>query len=645
MDYRLLFYLCGEDRVPDIAAGLYVGMVEEWIMEGRVAEGASPGDFYEGGGPPREGREELELRSDLLKTWWRGVRSWALPGEVLSPHDRLDLWHPKKLALAEKLRTFPLPIPTSPPTSAPAPTDQLLERVVATLKLNPVDLEYKASMRACAMLSNTILTRTIPYISSRILLNVLERTPMHPPVYPEGITPDESDEWAYAAYTHIHLALRSLLFHPPVLGTTIAYHRASHAAVAAGQSRPPIPTQIMYMTYPLSAGACRALVKYGLRKLRRPRMVQNMLSYAKQLYGLVDTSLMNVLYRELTLLREWKAVDRVEAILFGGTNLASSKRKAVPGQETLVIPTPDETVAFDDHSISALISRCCASGQSSRLIKLTYDLIPFLRFSRSMSFEDSLELADETGMNHLVRSTGRPRPAPLTPYLYAGLINGLAKFSQPSLAQRVFHLAMQAEYESARSSAGIQHTQFRIPIHVFTSMIIAWHKQSVSADLLGVESWPVGWSTPRGSERFPRKQAAEMMIWLTYRQALRRWKTSKWEEMKPDERFFDAMLKARMGAWSVNNRAGFQGRLKEVETIVGDMESVGLEIPRGLIAILEGRTDSLVWKEKGTRRFNGFAMADTSRRPDTLKGQGSTFRNIPDEALLFEKEAESAIVL
>jgi hypothetical protein len=90
-----------------------------------------------------------------LKAWWKGVRTWRLPGEVISPHDRLDLWHPQNLSLGEKMRSFPFPLATSPPSAVPEPAERLLEKILATLRLDPAvadPRDFAASMRALAIL-------------------------------------------------------------------------------------------------------------------------------------------------------------------------------------------------------------------------------------------------------------------------------------------------------------------------------------------------------------------------------------------------------------------------------------------------------------------------------------------------------------
>ena len=253
---------------PDIASGVYVGMVEEWIMEGRQAMGARLDQFHPGGGPPEEGRAELELASDLLKSWWKGIRSWSLPGEVLSPHARIDLWHPRKTSPNDRLRHFPLPNPTSPPSLVPPPDEELLNMIIVSLHLDSKTSsleDFAASMRACASLANTIHSRTLPYMSKATLITVLGKVPYLPKVYPEGVNPDDigkRDEWAYTAYTHVHLALQSLLWTP----TTPV--KSVEAAPSEPPGKPLPPGVHIYRMAPLSLPACRALMKYGFRKLQ-----------------------------------------------------------------------------------------------------------------------------------------------------------------------------------------------------------------------------------------------------------------------------------------------------------------------------------------------------------------------------------------
>ena len=213
--YEILIRQCVGEGRPDVAAKIFVGLVEEWVTEGRVAEGADIEDFCEGGGPSE--KLEIQLVSDQMAAWWKGVRTWAWPGEVLSPHGRLDLWHPKNLSLGEKMKGFPMPVPTSPPTMVPAPDNRLLLDIIDSLRLDPAKstpMEHTTSMRALAYLANTVLSRTLPISSLRSLFHAMSATVHRPPVYPEGVDPEkiiQSDRWAYESFTQIHLALQSLL--------------------------------------------------------------------------------------------------------------------------------------------------------------------------------------------------------------------------------------------------------------------------------------------------------------------------------------------------------------------------------------------------------------------------------------------------
>jgi pentatricopeptide repeat protein len=46
--YEILIRQCVREGRPDVAAKIFVGLVEEWVTEGRIAEGADVEDFCEG---------------------------------------------------------------------------------------------------------------------------------------------------------------------------------------------------------------------------------------------------------------------------------------------------------------------------------------------------------------------------------------------------------------------------------------------------------------------------------------------------------------------------------------------------------------------------------------------------------------------
>jgi hypothetical protein len=600
--YKILIRLCCAQRLYDIAAKVFVGLVEEWVTEGRIAEGADLEDFYEGGGPPREWRPEI---SQQLKGWWKGVRTWRLPGEVLSPHDRLDLWHPQKLSLGEKMRSFPFPLATSPPSIVPEPADEFLGIILSSLRLDPAisdPRDFAASMRALAILANTVLCRTLPILSVGHLLRAFKSTVSNPPIYPADLPESvpEDKAWAYEAYTHIHLALQSLFFSPPMSSSSLNL-ASQHAALrATGDINPP-PAQSRYATPPLSFDACMKLVHYALGSLGTAKILRRLVSYMKDAYdmGRGLPVVWNLVFRRASSMRDNHLAQQAEDALFGSTPL--SRRTITRGKETnayedvasivndgpqLLLPIPVVAPQPDEDSVLALINHLGVTSQFDRLEQLTYRLIPFLNSSKSrLDLPGSLYIDD-------VGESGRPRPAPLSPKLYAALLASLERAGKTGLAQRIYTLALDAEKYWATEHEKLHPTTFvplpnslRLPIGLFTSMLLVWENE-VSR---GVADYapPTGWRAPRGMKQVPAFKAAGCHAIFVYRHARARWQAAEVPSdigvMTPNARFFDAAFRACAKRWGLD--VAFimsKAQKEELGEVLLDMEEFGVEVPNGV---------------------------------------------------------------
>ena len=471
--YEAVIQRCMLEGLPDQAAKVFVSLVEEWVTEGRIAEGAGASDFYAGGGPPRnEQRSTIPMKrtgiTALLEAWWKGVRTWKLPGEVLSPHDRLDLWHPQNLSLGHRLRGFPLPIPTSPPSNVPTPAKALLEIILRGIKLDPKTVpspEFASSMRALAMIANTVHSRILPFGSLETLVRVCDMAPSRPPIYPVGVTPPTADAWAFEAYTHIHLALQSLIFMPPLRVAALLPPRSDPNTLAdrtinAIAAKQPSAHTSRYTLPPLTLRTCTALLHYGLKQLRATDLLARLLTYMRNAFGMgtPKAAVFNLLYRGTSQLRDNKAAQTIEDTVFAGTPLSrstpaspSSSRASDPETQVSVRkPIPVlapyfESPAPNEDSVVSLIHHLAGSSQLERLQKLVHRLLPF------PSAEARLQ-----GVT----------PDPLTPRVYGALLDVLTRTGQNELAHRVYDIAVQHDDQWAQSRSSLC-----LPVQVYTSML------------------------------------------------------------------------------------------------------------------------------------------------------------------------------
>ncbi|BEJ14195.1 hypothetical protein CspHIS471_0313690 [Cutaneotrichosporon sp. HIS471] len=478
--YRLAMVQCLNELRPDEAAKIYVSLVEEWIVEGRIAEGADPSDFYAGGGPPRE---PPKTDSPLLAMWFRGVRTWCLPGEALSPHDRLDLWHPHHHSLHERLRGFPMPIPTSPPSLVPNPSMHLLAIIINNLELDPKKLspsDYASSVRALAMLANTVLSRTLPVPAVPSILKAFSDSHMEPRVYPESVTEvPERGGWAYTANTQVHVALVSLMFSPPNYARAAEIQRR----FTPEQNIPHEVGAARYMLRPLGWKSCLVLIKYAAETLHQPRLLGRLFDYMKATFTQWDTPALNILFRGSTQTRDNALATAVEEKMFASSLLSAVKTddqvkkkmteeeheqhqlhdlifppgtqylnpRTMPRQvfnhdseiEALLNGIDMDTVRADSHSLVALAKHLTVTGQFDRLVLLVYTVLPYLAVSQATPIEHVRRLAELTGAE--ISNRGRLLPTRLPPELFAVLTAAMAKSGYTGLGQRLFSLARSFE--------------------------------------------------------------------------------------------------------------------------------------------------------------------------------------------------------
>jgi hypothetical protein len=603
--YEILVRQCIHEGRPDIAAKVYVGLVEEWVTEGRVAEGADIDDFCEGGGPSE--KLEIQLVSDQMATWWQGVRTWRMPGEVLSPHGRLDLWHPKNLSLGEKMKGFPMPVPTSPPTVVPAPETYLLLEIIESLRLDPHKSslqEHTASMRALAYLANTVLSRTLPVSSLRGLFQAMSVTVHRPAVYPESIDPEQipqSDRWAYESFTQIHLALQSLLSAPPMSANSIKYaesvERARENSPSAVPHPPPAPSG--YMLPPLAWSSCLVLLRYGMSRLRMPNVVRQLTVYMKQVFGSGHTNpkAHNIMLEAATHLRDKDMARMVSRPLFGdligentlrkdttneGETTASAELITIGDGFQLDHPDAKLKPLANERSLTALITHLTATSRLEDLEKLVYALVPYLAHSKSAS---------------VYSNATEPRPdvnnLPLS--LYPVILSGLRKAGRTGLAQRVFKLALRAEADlialqpASESRPGKPAAPApRLHIDTFTNIIEVYANEArrTRPGKEYVKGWAVEDDAVMSKRDVThvsrRSNSAAAMAWRTYGFARSRWRnaTSETDRTRcaPDLAFFTAITRACSQRWALQDPDLLPPDLhRQLLTVYKDMED--FEIP------------------------------------------------------------------
>ncbi|WVN86997.1 uncharacterized protein L203_102172 [Cryptococcus depauperatus CBS 7841] len=626
--YLLTIKACCDESLFHLAAKVYVGLVEEWITEGRVAEGAHPDDFHPGGGPPRGWNKEEGDR------WWTGVRTWRWPGEVLSPHDRLDLWHPRHLSLPEKMRNFPVPLATSPPTLVPHPHSSLLNAIILSLKLDPTQVaphEFASSMRALAILSNTVLSRTLPILGLHQLLRKCKDAPFKPDVYPEGMSREESeDAWAYTAFTQVHVTLMSLLWSPPIsagnMGLIVAAQNAELASQLSSDTpcsaqHCPLPTYT-YSLPPLSLQSCTLLLSYAFRKLKAPSLLTSLLDYMRNVFGRLgvgkNVNGWNEIIRGAGAVGLSHVADDAAKVLLGDVGkdnrrmderemaaqnkmgINKAPKELVPALQQELSMLEQGEVEANEQTLLAFIHHLAATSQFPRLVTLIYTLIPYLAHSRHSSHI----LDDTEGLE--VGASGRPKSSKLMPKIYLSLLKALERAGRVGLAQRIFGVALYEERAAweAYHTANPLYTSFpgelRCSQELFTTMLQTY-SQLLSPPSISLK----GIKVPKYAESLSVGDQVAALGLDIHHLARTRWKEG-WidkAEMKGSggERYWRGLMACCWSRWNLasalsstpNNFGGLPPLSRPVERemigVMKDMEAWGISAPEIMRARLQGR--------------------------------------------------------
>jgi hypothetical protein len=375
------------------------------------------------------------------------------------------------------------------------------------------------------------------------------------------------------------------------------------------------------------------LVHYAFDKLGSARILSKMIKYMKGAFDMGKglPTLWNKVYRGASVVMDNKLAQQAEDVLFDKTALAreahagSAKAAAIstaagPGTAVLgpstrfvndsamLLPLPKIRPQPDEASLLSLIQHLAATSQFDRLESVAYKIIPFLSHSTSSSPRPA------TGSIMEAAASGPSRPTHLSPSMYATLLASLEKGSKTGLAQRIYRLALQAESHWAAEHAS-QHPNkvvpvpqsLRLPIGVFTSMLLIWDNEIKATDLIsGSESQsppmkrhpPRSWQIPSGKKGMAPSKAAAAMAMEVYEDARSRWQSAAMEGVFgiqiPDERFFDAAIRVLAKRWGLSiPRPLWRTHRDELTKVLLDLEDNGIVVPKKLRGKLAGEAQAM----------------------------------------------------
>ncbi|GHJ84384.1 hypothetical protein NliqN6_0786 [Naganishia liquefaciens] len=593
--YELLLRQCMLHGHPEKAAMVYVGLIEEWILEGRLAEGGDLQEFAEGGLPADEiianmtaAREHrMAKRTDpngtsfreknipehirftraqrrpsiasRMNQWFEGIRSWRLPGETIAPLDRIMLWHPKKLALKDKMKNFPMPMPMSPPRMVPTPSAELLHVILRGLEFKTVAMEqvsgrmsrsvavdperFERCARALAILANPVLSRTLPITALGKLLKAFRTLPDQPAVFPEKMmqTGLQLDQEVYTAYTHCQQALFSLIMAPP-------------SRMWSGTRGSP------YRLQPMDMDSANSILAYALRVLKTQTHIDKLFSYISNSFGLkrFTTATNNILltFGRASRAKTLDAANPATISSVKSTPVALAKWREY-FQQSLVAPAEARETAMealtaaestdpfiydsppyirnadDLYRFTAYVQHLTKTTQRDKLTRLINTLIPFLD---TQSYSALPEQATTQDMKQDLQSrTALARQAmSLPPRMYVVLLSALQQAGKIGLAERIWNIAQQSsktsirlvERSKKRTAGPILNGPSRcpawyLPEHAYTIMMNLYEAERQKGRV-GARKTIKGWGIVAGfQESSNPASSARTMAHRIYQQAVR----------------------------------------------------------------------------------------------------------------------------
>ncbi|EIW62214.1 uncharacterized protein TRAVEDRAFT_27548 [Trametes versicolor FP-101664 SS1] len=320
------------------------------------------------------------------------------------------------------------------------------------------------------------------------------------------------------AYTYIHGVLKRLI-----------------CALGTGHPTRPTPE--------LSRKAYNSLLSYALRHRLSPEMASTVLQHmcvVREPPFAPDLVTYNILLRSGTLLRNMSISEAVLTVLrnttkdgtlqtmFGQLEAdrvkaldAAAPSKSADGSErtassegervitrnapsldrtlqrlqmkTLTLPesvrNPTRKIASDQYTLSSFVTHLTSTGQPEAITKMLFKVLPELHLirhpARASEFPERIP-------QRFDRTKALQRAVAHGPYVYASLINALAKAGDVGLAERVLILAQRAE-RASHTGLVPDVDPWRLSVHAYTAMMQAYAKAA------------------RGRKRAPHHVGAELL--------------------------------------------------------------------------------------------------------------------------------------
>ncbi|KAJ3853324.1 hypothetical protein EV368DRAFT_39118 [Lentinula lateritia] len=457
--------------------------------------------------------------------------------------------------------------------SSPSPPfdilKDLVESIAGVLSRDPVEddayqISFQAALQALANLAYLFDIRQIPYPHLSSLIRLLYNCPKGDDLV--WVTKIDGHPVQVKAYDYFHHVLERIVRYPPRM--RIEKMKPNKLLT---RWKP-----VLDNSRPLDLPACNSLLHYTLRHRLSPSYANNILQYMQDPFWkhsgyrrpIPNTVTYNIILSAGRLLRSPMMVDTV---------LRMFKHMNEHGLGTI-----DLSPKFgpDTHTLTAYITYLVSVGRADVVPSILFGLLPELAIVDHPSWGD-LRPEQIKYLRQQSRMDCLRRVVAYGPYFFVAILNAVVKDGRTGLAERVWHLAKEAERASWLPEFNHGREPWCLPVHAYTLMLICYGNESrkypyrsplpsaATAWQPRSNRYVVGWAhyirqqNARSRQPLDRSVAGHNSGVSVYQsmlrgarsvyKALQTFKVSdndkevhSWGDLQlpePDERFFNAMLR------------------------------------------------------------------------------------------------------
>ncbi|KAF9076698.1 hypothetical protein BDP27DRAFT_1163993, partial [Rhodocollybia butyracea] len=392
--------------------------------------------------------------------------------------------------------------------SSPYPSFDILKEIIACIAevlSKDTDEAHKipfhAALQALANLAYMLDIRQIPYPHLSSLIRLLYRCPKCDNVV--WIIRTDNQPVQVNAYDYFHLVLHRLIRKPP-------RHRPEPRKLKSIARWEPT----LYNSRPLDLPACNSLLYYALRHRLSPQLAENVLQYMQDPFWkhsgfrrpAPNVGTFNILLSAGRILRSpiiaetvlqkfqslnERGLGTIHAVSspsssptnfdttkwFSNGRFSKSLRRLASESHELSIPQ-SKRIHADSYTLSSYISYLVSTGRPQVVPSILFQLLPELAIVDHPSWGD-LDPEDVKLLRRQSREECLRRVVIYGPHFFVNVLNAVVKAGRTGLAERVWHLAKEAERASWLTAFNENRVKpWCLPVHAYTLMLVCYGSEA-----------------------------------------------------------------------------------------------------------------------------------------------------------------------